>query len=206
MRKSNLANIALLGALATSICGPANAGGSLSLGYVADSQLELDSDFGSDEVDGDGFSLQGSFDITDNLFAYGDYYTRTLEDAFGEFDWNTMRIGIGFSFDNVPIYIGVNWEDVEIEIEGDSDSEDGFGIRAGGRLPLGERFALLGELGYTVLDEASSADAAIGVSVTLNETASIFADYRATVYEPDDNPDDVTLTLNDLRLGVRFDF
>ncbi len=204
--KKNIAAL-LAGLLAFLVAGPAAAGASVSVGYLVDSSIEVESDFGDGDIeDGDGFSLQGSFDVAESLFLYGDYFTREFEDDFGDtLDWDTLRLGVGYAFE-APIYIGVNFEELEVGVSGDSDSTDGFGARIGTRLPLGEVLYFNGELGVTILDDATAADLAVGLGFQVNQTFSIFADYRVTAYEPDDNPDDLTLTLSDLRLGARVDF
>lgn len=194
---------AIIGSLATA----AHAGGSLGVGYVFDSNLEVEDDFGRGKVDGDGFMLQGAVDLTESVFLFGDYFTRDFDDIGGSFEWNTMRLGLGYAFEGVPIWIGAGYEQVEIDLGGGfSDDIDGIAARVGTRLPMNERIAFVGELGAAALDDATSADLMLGFALAVNDQFSLTADYRLTLYVPDDDPNDTEITLDDITVGVRVDF
>ncbi len=194
--------LALSAGLSTSVY----AGGSVALAYIPESNIEIDSDFGSGDVDGDGFSFQASFDITKSVFLYGDYFDREFEGNGESLDWKTGRLGVAFLIPNSPVWIGANLESIEIGFDGGSEDETGFGIRAGLRLPVGERFAFTGELGYSDIADATALDGALGFALTIQGGLGVFADARLTQYEPDDDPDNIEFNLTDYRVGVRYDF
>jgi predicted porin len=190
------------------------AGGSLIAGFIINSDLkETESGFEDVKGDGNGFSLQGSFDITEDLFVYADYYDRDLDldlDAFGfpgetiGFDLSNTRVGLGYLLPNTAVYVGLNYERYKLGAEGSSQSTNGFGLRLGGRHPLTNALSLTGEAGYVSLDDADGFDFAVGLDYAVTPTVSLIGDYRYLQIGADDS--DIENTVKDVRIGVRFNF
>jgi hypothetical protein len=190
------------------------AGGSLIAGFIVNSDFEeTEPGFQDVKGDGNGFSLQGSLDVTEDLFVYADYYNRDLEvdlDAFGlpgetlDFDLSNTRAGLGYLLPNTAVYVGLNYERYKLGFEGSSQTTKGFGLRLGGRHPLTNALSLTGEAGYVSLDDADGFDFAVGIDFAVSPTLSLIGDFRYLEIGLDNS--DIEDTVSDLRIGVRFNF
>lgn len=180
------------------------AGSEIDLYYMS-SGIEVDVDgFGSGDDDGDGFGVKGQFALSGPLFLTGEYQSASYDDS--NLDANQLRGGIGYMFTNpkAPIAWFGQAELINLEFDdGSSDESDtGFGIHAGGLFKAADTITLTGRLGYVDVDGSSGLEFLIGASMQFTPKVGGFVDYRMSDFDDDD----VTTTLDDLRLGVRLLF
>jgi hypothetical protein len=123
-----------------------------------------ESDFdlgGGPDIDGDGFTLSGSFEINDDWHVYGSYAMADLD--FG-IDVDTLSIGAGYRYplrDDVDIYGRVLYitSDVDFTGPGDGD-EDGLGLQARIRYRVSDEFEVEGGIQHVdVFDSDTSLQA-----------------------------------------------
>ena len=103
------------------------------------------------DIDGDGLTLSGSFEITEDWHAYASYNTSDLD--FG-IDLDSWAIGAGYRYplrDDVDIYGRVLYISTEADFPGvvtDLD-EDGLGVLARLRMRVSDEFEVEGGILYT---------------------------------------------------------
>lgn len=201
MNKSLLALPLLLGAL------PVWAGGSLSGQYVASANLEVESTFGSGDIDGDGFAAELSFDLSEQAFVYGEIFNRSYDEGSAEMDLDQTRFGIGVvlnASEAGSVWIGAGSERFKVSDSTGSESSSGYSLRAGVTLPLGTGPSLHAQVAYLDIEDSSGAELGVGISIPAGEGLNLIANYRLTSIEDDNSSD--KLTLDDLSLGLRLDF
>lgn len=98
--------------------------------YVELAYDEADFDVRGAEIDGDGFTLSGSFEINDDWHAFAAYGNSDLD--FG-IDIDTWALGAGYAFplrEDVDLYGRVLYINQEIDVPGFGDAdEDGLGLQ-----------------------------------------------------------------------------
>jgi hypothetical protein len=109
-------------------------------------------------VDGDGFSLGGSFEFSENVFGFAGYKDVGYDDVDGfDFSLKQMSLGLGYAWSLSPaldLVSTVSYEDLELQLDGSegfSASDDGFGLGVGLRGRVGESLELTGGVKYTDL-------------------------------------------------------
>ena len=142
--------------------------------YVELAYDESDFDLGGPELDGDGFTLSGSFQLNDDWHLYGSYGAADL-DAGADVD--TLAIGAGYAHalrQNVDIYGRVLYISSEADVPGPGDpDEDGLGLqlRIRGRVTNNNDLELEGGIQYVdVFDSDISLQA--GARYHFNENLS----------------------------------
>ena len=168
-------------------------------GYFVISDIDAG---GSD--DGDGFGVKGAGQVTDRIFFTGEYQSVEYDDSNADLD--QFRLGAGFGpgmgSSGEGIYGRVEYVNVDL----DSEDEDGLGGTVGYALPLNKQFRLHGEVGYLYLDDTDGPELLIGGTYRINQNFGIFADYRMSMLETDVGPGDQDVDIDDLRIGARFYF
>jgi hypothetical protein len=146
--------------------------------------IELD-DF---SVDGDGFSIRGSFELTEDWFMIVGYQAADFD--FG-IDFDHAYLGAGYRVpinDRVDLFGAVAYLTADVSADGfDSIDEDGFGLTVGVRGLVTEQLELAGSIGYSDLGDgvdgtAVSAGAlysftevfALGIEIELDEELTAF--------------------------------
>lgn len=169
--------------------------------YVPSAELEIDlPGIGSADDDGDGFGIKGAAELAPQVFLIGEYQSTEYDDS--ELELDALRIGAGFGAgagNGGGLYGRIQYIDYEI----DNEEESGVGGHIGYALPLSNQFRLYGEVGYLKLDDVDGPEVLGGAAFMLAPNLGIFADYRVTQLE-DDN--DIELTFEDFRVGARFTF
>ncbi len=185
--------------------------------YIPRSDLSFEPDtplpFDYDD-DGDGYGIKGQFQITPTVFIHGEYQAVDFDEdddtGLLKDDLNTYRIGGGFFVsEQQPVYIKAEYIGADL---GDSDDGDenidedynGYGIHAGALGHVSDSWDLHASIGYINLDGTSGFEYLVGAGFKLTEMIGIFADYRGSQLEIDDDGGD--LELSDFRTGVRFVF
>ena len=97
--------------------------------YAEISYDELDFDVGPFDVDADGLTLSGSFELTDDWHVYASYGSYDLDP--GNADVDTWTLGAGYVYplkDDIDIYGRVLYIDQSSDVGG--LDEDGLGLQA----------------------------------------------------------------------------
>jgi hypothetical protein len=131
--------------------------------YVELAYDESDFDLGGPELDGDGFTLSGAYELSDEWHLYGSYGTADLDAGV---DLDTLGIGVGYAHSlkpNVDVYGRVLYLSSEADVPGPADpDEDGLGLqlRIRGRVTNNQDLELEGGIQYVdVFDSDTSLQA-----------------------------------------------
>jgi opacity protein-like surface antigen len=150
----------------------------LSYNYIQGGYQEYDIDddlFGGFDVDGDGYFISGSFELTDNWFVAGGYSTADFD--FG-IDLDELSVGAGYHVplnNNVDFYGLLSLVRAEASVSGfGSEDESGYAAEIGIRGMIGDRFELNGSLAYVDLDDGGDGTA-FGAGLLYNFTDSVAA-------------------------------
>lgn len=104
---------------------------SFDYSYVELAYDESDFEIGNAEIDGDGFTLSGSFEINDEWHAYASYGNADLDAGI---DIDTWVLGAGYVFplrQDIDLYGRVLYVNSEVDAPGFGDAdEDGLGLQA----------------------------------------------------------------------------
>jgi hypothetical protein len=95
--------------------------------YVEIGYDESDFDVGPFDIDGDGLTLSGSFELTDDWHLFASYGTADLDNNI---DVDTLSLGAGYRHalkDNVDLYGRVLY--ISSEADPGSADEDGLGVQ-----------------------------------------------------------------------------
>ena len=115
-----------------------------------------------DNIDGDGFTLSGSFKVADDWHVYASYGTANLD--FG-IDVDTWALGLGYNYSlkpNVDLYGRVLYIDQSASAGPFSSHDNGLGLQFRVRGRVNDKVELEGGIQY--LDVASS-DTSLQASV-----------------------------------------
>ncbi|HZF29035.1 MAG TPA: porin [Gammaproteobacteria bacterium] len=106
-------------------------------------------DVGPGDIDGDGFTLSGSFRLTDDWHLFAAYGQDDLD--FG-IDVDTYAIGVGYTYpirNDVDLYGRVLYIDQEVDFPGPASADDdGLGLQFRVRGRVNEKLELEGGLQY----------------------------------------------------------
>jgi len=133
------------------LAAPAMAEG-LSYNYLDGSYQRVDVD--SPDIDGDGFSIGGSFELGGNMHFFADYGSTDFDLGI---DINELSIGVGFHTDLTPtldFVANLAYLRLDADASGFSLSdEDGIGAEIGLRSMLSDRLELAGFIQYADLGD-----------------------------------------------------
>lgn len=128
--------------------------------YVELGYDESDYDLGPFDVDGDGLTLSGSFEINDEWHAFASYGSSDLD--FG-IDIDTWTLGAGYVFplrEDIDLYGRVLYIDVSADAGPAAADEDGLGLQFRIRARVTDEFELEGGLQHVdVADSDTSLQA-----------------------------------------------
>jgi len=149
MRKGLVfASIAALG-----IAGTANAESSFDYSFVELGYVNTDLD--DFNVDGDGFELRGSLEVTGNVHVFAKY---TDLDFDFNIDTNTIEIGAGYAWPlspNLDVIGTLSYLRAEVDVPGARDFDvDGFGVGVGLRGRPLDNVELTAGLQHVDLDDS----------------------------------------------------
>jgi outer membrane protein with beta-barrel domain len=126
-----------------------------SYSYVEIGYDEIDYEVsGAGDIDGDGLTLSGSYELTDDWHVFASYGTFDLD--FG-IDLDTWVIGAGYVYpirNDVDIYGRVLYIDSSVDVGPFSDDDDGLGVQGRIRYRVSDEFEVEGGLQY--IDVADS--------------------------------------------------
>ena len=131
-----------------------------------------------DNIDGDGFTLSGSFKVTDDWHVYASYGTANLD--FG-IDVDTWALGLGYNYSlkpNVDLYGRVLYIDQSASSGSFSAHDNGLGLQFRVRGRVNDKVEVEGGIQY--LDVASS-DTSLQASVRYYFTRAFSAGIGLTL-------------------------
>jgi hypothetical protein len=140
--------------------------------YLQLSYDESDFDLGPVDVDGDGVTISGSFELTDEWHIYTAYSQADLD--FG-IDVDTWAIGAGYVFplkDDIDIYGRALYIDQNVDAGPANADDDGLGVQGFIRARLADEFELEGGVQYVDL---SDSDVSLLASARYNFTEQFSA-------------------------------
>ena len=123
------------------------------LGYL-ESELDVDTNFGGFDVDGDGFAGGLSFSLTEDFFFLGDIGQADLD-----FGIDLTRIQAGFGWHSAvsepaQAVVQVTWQRLEADVNGGDASDNGFGVSVGGRGEFNESVEWDAFIDYVDIDDS----------------------------------------------------
>ena len=117
---------------------------------------DVDVDLGVVSVDGDGFSLAGSFEISPDMFIEAHYGSWDFD---GGVDGTGYEIGVGYHMPMNPktdMVFGLSFGNIDFDGPGGSADSDIFAVSAGVRHQLDSKIELDAEVAYVDYDEGDS--------------------------------------------------
>jgi hypothetical protein len=127
-----------------------------SYSYVELGYDESDFDLGPVDVDGDGLTLAGSFEINEDWHVYASYGAADLD--FG-IDVDTWTLGAGYVFplrEDIDIYGRVLYVDVNVDAGVAEADDDGLGVQGRIRARVTDELELEGGLQYIDLSDSDT--------------------------------------------------
>src|ERR1044071_9239025 len=126
-----VATVLLLPALgsAQQAARPATSGFDYNWSQLSYDKHDFDIDRAPGNIDGDGFTLSGSFKVADDWHVYASYGTANVD--FG-IDVDTWVLGLGYSYSlkpNVDLYGRVLYIDQSADANGFSAHDNGLGLQ-----------------------------------------------------------------------------
>lgn len=156
-RKAAVPVLALLTSFSSGFSAPLNAG-DLNYTYV-EGRFILDAELDDGPVndDGDGIRFGGSFQVTNNVFAFGSYEDSDLDDT--NVDLTFLKLGGGYIHPlNADWDANVSLAYVDFEADGPRSSadDDGYELSGGVRGKINPQIELRGHLKHIDLDDSDT--------------------------------------------------
>lgn len=181
-------------------------------------QEELPSDLAAEvgfqeiESSGSGISIRGQGDLAPHLFLRGSYVSTSGDevevdgtDFDIDVDTSVLRAGFGLQGTNASLryYGALEYAKVELEVEGEGDSENGY-VLSGGLGDTGQTAFLWNvELGYITAGDSDGALVAFDLGYRFNPNLALVLGYEGYSVEDDDGVEDL---LAHGSLGIRYQF
>lgn len=141
------------------------------------------------DIDGegaDGWTIDGSTLVSENVFLSGQYQTVGDSENGLDVDINWLSAGVGYRTAisaSTDFYGLVTYENLEAEASyrGNSASEDenGYGLSVGVRSMVSDSIELDGRLGYIDIADESETSISVGARFHMNESFSFGANYTS---------------------------
>jgi hypothetical protein len=142
-KKFGLGAIVILGAAGSAMAADGMSYNLVEAGY-ARSKLDLPSGLGISSIDGDGFTLAGSAEFSENFYGFANLGSTDLEGV----SLSLLGVGGGFHWplsESLDFTSGVSYERVKVEGAG---SDSGYGLSVGLRGRAGENLEFNGGIKY----------------------------------------------------------
>ncbi len=139
--------------------------------YVELGYDETEYQAGNTDVDGDGLTLSGSFEINDDWHAFASYGTADLD--FG-IDLDTFVIGAGYAFplrQDVDLYGRVLYLNLDADVGALGADEDGLGLQFRIRALVTDELELEGGVQHVDIED-SDTSVQVGARYYFTETFS----------------------------------
>ncbi|MBT3059236.1 MAG: hypothetical protein G8D61_01720 [gamma proteobacterium symbiont of Ctena orbiculata] len=117
----------------------------------------LDAEFDDVDDDGDGFRFAGSFQVTNEIFAFAKYDDVELDDS--DVDFSLLRIGAGYihpldaSWD---ANVSLAYADAEADGPGGEEDESGFELSGGVRGMVKPQIEVRASLNYLDIEDSDT--------------------------------------------------
>ncbi len=157
---------------------PARSGFDYNYAELSYDKHDFDVERAPDNIDGDGFTLSGSFKVADDWHVYASYGTANLD--FG-IDVDTWALGLGYNYalkPNIDLYGRVLYIDQSADLGPFSSHDNGLGLQFRVRGRVNDKVEVEGGLQY--LDVASS-DTSLQASVRYYFTRAFSAGVGVTL-------------------------
>ena len=156
-----------------------------SYNYVGADWFTGDIDAPGDEVDFDGFDVEGSFAFAETLFVKARYADGSLDDDRIDGDSEEISVGIGAHTNQwtggVDLFGVLSYERAEIDLDvpGGSFSadDDGFGVEVGLRSMVTEALELNGAVKYVDIGDTDGTGFEIGGVYSFTPAIAIVGAY-----------------------------
>lgn len=155
----------------------------------------------TDSVDGNGYGARGVFKSGLGVIAGAEYEKQSLDDNYGLDDFEDRRAGLGYEFDVTPLATFYGRADY-VSMKFDDQSENGFGVYAGGDIGVLGMVSVYGRAGYVNVNDVDGPEAIAGVAISTALFIKFFAEY----HKLDLKGSGSELDLDEGRIGVRFSF
>lgn len=140
----------------------------------AESEVEIDDSFGSTDIDGDGFVVNGFVELGDSTHLFVNYDRLEFDDNV---DLSTTVYGGGFNFamsNRTDIVLRIGFADARFETPFFEDNDDGLFLSAGIRTMLTDKLEFYGSLASLDLEDAGDEEiATAGIDLFLNDNLAI---------------------------------
>lgn len=175
----------------------------------ADIESRIDAIDATADDEGDGAGLKARIGLG-GVFLTGEYQSVDYDDSDIELDQGRVGLlfgpgaGTGTGLYGGGEYVHFKYTYPATPVSDRHEEEqDGLAGHIGFGLGLVPMVHVYGQVGYVKLDDYDGPEYLIGASVQLLPFFGLFADYRATDFEDDDNNE---LNLDDVRVGARLFF
>jgi hypothetical protein len=151
----NMNRTALIGSLLVALL-PSASFAEMNYSKVELQFIDVELDGSLANVDGDGFSVSGAYDLNGKIFLLGEWQDQSFD--FG-IDGTQYELGAGLrhAINSSMDFVGtLSYIDSEVEAGNFSASDDGLGLGAGIRSRIGDSFEFDAGLKYVDFDEAGS--------------------------------------------------
>jgi hypothetical protein len=111
---------------------------------------------GGGDIDGDGFGVEGSFELNDEWHAFAAYGNADLD--FGV-DLDSWLIGAGYVFplqDDLDVYGRVMYVKMDADVPGPDPDDDGLGLQVRVRGRVNDQFEVEGGVQYLNVDDSDT--------------------------------------------------
>lgn len=103
------------------------------------------------DIDGDSFTIDGAFEIADQIFLFAGYSTGDLDEAGVSVDLDTLAAGIGWHTalsDEIDFVAGLSYEYIDLGSGGLSVDDNGLGLGVGLRFSASQQVEITGGINY----------------------------------------------------------
>jgi len=128
-----------------------------------------------DGIDGDGYGLEGSFEIGDNMFAFAGYASF---DADYDIDGTFWEAGLGYHTgisDNTDFFAKAYYLDqsIDLGVFGGTQDDDGYGVGIGIRGNVTDLIELFGEINYEDIGDDAITEFGAGIRFNLSDSFAL---------------------------------
>jgi len=136
----------------------------LSYSYLEGAYINTDID--NFDRDVDGFALRGSFEVTDNVFLFGDYSDQSTSIFNTDYGLQQLKLGVGYAWPldkNLDLYGKVGYVHAELDVPGRNPDDDGYLLAVGMRGRVLDALELEGSVNYIDLNDSGD-DTSLGLA------------------------------------------
>lgn len=117
----------------------------------------VNSDVDNFDKDIDGFSLRGSFEVTDHVFLFGNYTDQSTSILGTDVGLQQFQLGAGYAWPvgkNIDLYGKLGYAHAELDVPGPNPDDNGYTLGVGLRGRPLEALELEGGINYLDLNDS----------------------------------------------------